>query len=164
MILTRETVEQWPTALVQTGERVVAPIGNEYRELTAGAAKATGLGNGLPQQSPKAAWFPRSEPILKFQRKDREWSFEDPQMNFPAVVVFGARPCDAAAREILAPLFGWDFHDPFFEQRLKSVAVVVLAAAGIWLLGTMADIRKVQDCAAQGRRNCATIEVPDRGR
>jgi hypothetical protein len=41
---------------------------------------------------------------------------------------------------------------------------VVLAAAGIWLLGTMADIRKVQDCASQGRRNCATIEVPDRGR
>jgi len=41
---------------------------------------------------------------------------------------------------------------------------VVLAAAGIWLLGTMADIRKVQDCAAQGRRNCATIEVPDRAR
>ena len=38
---------------------------------------------------------------------------------------------------------------------------VVLAAAGIWLLGTMADIRKVQDCAAQGRRNCATIEVPN---
>ena len=41
---------------------------------------------------------------------------------------------------------------------------VVLVAAGIWLLGTMADIRKVQDCAAQGRRNCATIEVPDRAR
>lgn len=41
---------------------------------------------------------------------------------------------------------------------------VVLAAAGIWLLGTMADVRKVQDCAAQGRRNCATIDVPDRAR
>jgi hypothetical protein len=41
---------------------------------------------------------------------------------------------------------------------------VVLVAAGIWLLGTMADVRKVQDCAAQGRRNCATIEVPDRAR
>jgi hypothetical protein len=33
-------------------------------------------------------------------------------------------------------------------------------ATGIWLLGTMADLRKIQDCAAQGRRNCATIEVP----
>ena len=39
---------------------------------------------------------------------------------------------------------------------------VVLVAAGIWLLGTMADVRKVQDCAGQGRRNCAAIEVPAR--
>ena len=39
---------------------------------------------------------------------------------------------------------------------------VVLVAAGIWLLATMADVRKVQDCAAQGRRNCGTIDVPAR--
>ena len=39
---------------------------------------------------------------------------------------------------------------------------VVLVAAGVWLLGTMADIRKVQDCAAQGRRNCVTIDAPAR--
>jgi len=41
---------------------------------------------------------------------------------------------------------------------------VVLVAAGVWLLGTMADIRKTQDCAAQGRRNCGTIEIPERSR
>jgi hypothetical protein len=41
---------------------------------------------------------------------------------------------------------------------------VVLAAAGVWLLGTMADLRRVQDCAAQGRRNCGTIEMPERSR
>jgi len=40
----------------------------------------------------------------------------------------------------------------------------LLVAAGIWLLGTMADVRRVQDCAAQGRRNCATIDVPARTR
>jgi hypothetical protein len=50
------------------------------------------------------------------------------------------------------------------ENAVMLGFFVVLAAAGIWLLGTMADIRKVQDCAAQGRRNCATIEVPDRAR
>lgn len=38
----------------------------------------------------------------------------------------------------------------------------VLVLAGVWLLGTVADIRKVQDCAAQGRRNCATIDAPAR--
>jgi hypothetical protein len=41
---------------------------------------------------------------------------------------------------------------------------IVLVAAGIWLLGSMADLRKAQDCAAQGRRNCGTIETPDRSR
>ena len=46
------------------------------------------------------------------------------------------------------------------ENAVMLGFFVVLVAAGIWLLGTMADVRKVQDCAAQGRRNCATIEVP----
>jgi hypothetical protein len=50
------------------------------------------------------------------------------------------------------------------ENAVLVGFLVVLVAAGIWLLGTMTDIRKVQDCAAQGRRNCATIEVPDRAR
>jgi hypothetical protein len=50
------------------------------------------------------------------------------------------------------------------ENAVMLVFFVALVVAGIWLLGTMADIRKVQDCAAQGRRNCATIEVPDRAR
>jgi hypothetical protein len=50
------------------------------------------------------------------------------------------------------------------ENAVMLGFFAVLVAAGIWLLGTMADVRKVQDCAAQGRRNCATIDVPDRTR
>jgi hypothetical protein len=50
------------------------------------------------------------------------------------------------------------------ENAVMLGFLVVLVAAGIWLLGTMADLRKVQDCAAQGRRNCTTIEIPDRAR
>ena len=41
---------------------------------------------------------------------------------------------------------------------------IVLETAGVWLLGSMADIRKTQDCAAQGRRNCATMEIPSPSR
>ena len=48
------------------------------------------------------------------------------------------------------------------ENAVMLGFFVVLVAAGIWLLGTMADVRKAQDCAAQGRRNCATIDVPER--
>ena len=48
------------------------------------------------------------------------------------------------------------------ENAVMLGFFVVLVAAGIWLLGTMADVRKAQDCAGQGRRNCGTIEVPAR--
>lgn len=50
------------------------------------------------------------------------------------------------------------------ENAVMFGFFVVLVAAGIWLLGSMADLRRVQDCAAQGRRNCATIDVPERTR
>ena len=50
------------------------------------------------------------------------------------------------------------------ENAVMLGFFVVLVAAGVRLLGTMADVRKAQDCAAQGRRNCNTIEIPDRPR
>ena len=50
------------------------------------------------------------------------------------------------------------------ENAVMLGFFAVLVAAGVWLLGTMADIRKVQDCAAQGRRNCVVIDVPERAR
>ena len=48
------------------------------------------------------------------------------------------------------------------ENAVMLGFFVVLVAAGIWLLATMADVRKAQDCAGQGRRNCGAIEVPAR--
>ena len=50
------------------------------------------------------------------------------------------------------------------ENAVLLGFLVLVVAAGIWLLTTMADVRKVQDCAAQGRRNCAEIEIPERSR
>jgi hypothetical protein len=50
------------------------------------------------------------------------------------------------------------------ENIVLAGFFVVLVAAGVWLLATMADVRQTQDCAAQGRRNCAMIEQPDRVR
>ena len=48
------------------------------------------------------------------------------------------------------------------ENAVMLGFFVVLVAAGVWLLMSMADVRKAQDCAAQGRRNCGTIESPSR--
>jgi NAD(P)H-flavin reductase/formate hydrogenlyase subunit 6/NADH:ubiquinone oxidoreductase subunit I len=135
-VLSRATVESWPERLLAAGLRVIAPVGtaqeSEYAGLTGSpnGAKTSAVGKGLAKHSPKGAWFPRSEPILCLSRAGKEWSVADPKLEFPKTVLFGLRPCDAAAPEILAPLFGWDYHDPFFEERLKSVLRVVAGCAG----------------------------------
>ena len=80
----------------------------------------------------------------------------------------GHRPAAASARSrwrlrlglrwtlliALAPLLG----------AVLAGFFILLTGAGIWLFMTMADVRNTQDCAAQGRRNCGTIETPDRSR
>jgi len=44
------------------------------------------------------------------------------------------------------------------DQRSTIAFIVVLVGAGWWLADTMATIRKTEDCAASGRRNCVPIE------
>jgi len=132
VLLSAGAVGKWPAALLSAGHRVVAPVATtsaavEYRELSTDLSNASGLGRGLPVHSPKAVWFPRTEPILRISRDGKRWLLEDVDVPAPRVVVFGARPCDAAAPQILSPLFGWDYHDVFFEKRAGNIAFVVAA-------------------------------------
>jgi hypothetical protein len=52
------------------------------------------------------------------------------------------------------------------DRRLANIVLlvffVVLVAAGIWLVNAMVEQRVIDDCVAQGRRNCAPIETPTR--
>ena len=43
---------------------------------------------------------------------------------------------------------------------LILVILGLLVGGGIWIANIMLDVRKIQDCVASGRRNCAPIEVP----
>jgi len=42
------------------------------------------------------------------------------------------------------------------------VFFVVVVGLGVWLVNAMVDQRNIDNCLAQGRRNCAPIEVPAR--
>jgi len=118
--------------MMSGGYRVIAPVQAqngeiEYAVLAAAKAAPSALGVGLPRISPKAAWFPRSEPILHIKRNGRQFAISDPDLALGPTVILGARPCDAAAPQIMAPLFGWDYRDAFFEKRLASLVFVVVA-------------------------------------
>ncbi len=57
-----------------------------------------------------------------------------------------------------------DRHIDYRHRMLMNVIAVlivsVLITAGVWIADTIAAMQKVQDCALQGRQNCAPIEVP----
>jgi hypothetical protein len=52
------------------------------------------------------------------------------------------------------------------DRRTTNIVLLVFFVAvvgiGVWLANAMIDHRKLDDCVAQGRRNCAPIEVPSR--
>jgi hypothetical protein len=52
------------------------------------------------------------------------------------------------------------------DRRLANsillIVLVVIVGGGIWLANAMFDQRVLDDCLAQGRRNCAAIDAPAR--
>ncbi len=52
------------------------------------------------------------------------------------------------------------------DRRLANIVLllffVILVGGGIWLTNAMLEQRLLDDCLAQGRRNCAPIEAPAR--
>ncbi len=51
-----------------------------------------------------------------------------------------------------------DYRDRMITNVAAFVFLVVLVGGGLWLADTMAAIRKTEDCAASGRRNCVPID------
>ncbi|MGE0564091.1 MAG: hypothetical protein AB7O50_06210 [Pseudolabrys sp.] len=52
-----------------------------------------------------------------------------------------------------------DYRHRMLVNFAALMLIVALIGAGVWIVNTMADLRKNQDCALQGRRNCAPIDV-----
>ena len=53
-----------------------------------------------------------------------------------------------------------DYRHRMVMNVIAVVIVSVLISAGVWIADTIAAMQKTQDCALQGRQNCAPIEVP----
>jgi hypothetical protein len=53
-----------------------------------------------------------------------------------------------------------DYRHRMIVNAIALVFTVVLAAAGIWIAESMAVMRKNQDCALMGRKDCSPIQVP----
>lgn len=52
-----------------------------------------------------------------------------------------------------------DYRHRMFVNAAAFVFVAALVGAGLWLASSLAELRRNQDCALSGRRNCVPIEV-----
>lgn len=55
-----------------------------------------------------------------------------------------------------------DYRHRMLMNIIAVVIVSCLVGVGVWIADTIADMEKVQDCAMQGRQNCAPIELPSK--
>jgi hypothetical protein len=55
-------------------------------------------------------------------------------------------------------------HDDFSHRMkmnaLAGAVLLILIGGGLWIVDAMTEMRKNQDCALSGRRNCTTIAAP----
>ena len=81
----------------------------------------------LPDRTVKELFFPRTEPLMKFNIKKE---LVDMQMISPPDtrrIIFGTRPCDAAGLDIDDALFGWDYKDNYWFKRRNASTIVSIA-------------------------------------
>lgn len=52
-----------------------------------------------------------------------------------------------------------DYRHRMLVNAAAFVFVAALIGAGLWLANSLAELRRNQDCALSGRRNCVPIEV-----
>ncbi len=120
--------------LVTAGIEVVAPVqlaggAVEYRAVSC-LVEAT-LGGALPRLSLKAFFLPPSEPLLAWRYEDGGVVLHSASER-PAqpLVVLGARPCDAAALDIVDRVMGWDERDELWFGRREATTVISVVCPG----------------------------------
>jgi hypothetical protein len=82
------------------------------------------------------------------------------------VLKFRRRPAAPAAPSPIDDLAKYargsetdDYRHRMIVNAAAFVFVAALVGAGLWLAGSLAELRRNQDCALSGRHNCVPIEV-----
>jgi sulfhydrogenase subunit beta (sulfur reductase) len=117
---------------VQAGYRFIAPMRDNsitrFRE-TAKAGDIV-LDEIIPTKSAKEYFLADHETILRYKFGDGgsvDVEAIPPEEFARPTVIFGARPCDAAAGPIVREVMTWDYDDNFFLERLRNNIVIAIA-------------------------------------
>jgi len=128
--LTTENLSHLAAALLADGTEVIAPVKDssgkvDYRAVKQAAELA--LGEALPRKSLKEFFLPQTECLFYFKQVKNDVELTPVPTTFGPRIVLGAKPCDAAAVDILDRVFDWDYHDELWFGRRQATTIVTLA-------------------------------------
>lgn len=131
-IISRDALEQVFSRWLAAGKRILAPkkTGETFDFAWVTQFSEVCLDQGQTVQSPKLAIFPKVEELFSYQIAVGQVTIHDrPLEALEEIIVFGLRPCDAAAFTSLAAIFTWDSADKLFSARLKKITVIGVSCA-----------------------------------
>ncbi|HUU04904.1 MAG TPA: 4Fe-4S dicluster domain-containing protein [Patescibacteria group bacterium] len=128
----RDALEKLFSQWLAAGKRILAPkkIADKTDFAWIRTLDEVNLDQVQTVQSPKTAIFPRVEELFSFKSSDGLVQIRDRDAAaLGEIVVFGLRPCDAAAFAALKAIFTWDCPDRLFSARLEKMTVIGVACA-----------------------------------
>jgi ferredoxin len=132
--ISRQSLLQLVGVWLGQGKRVFAPVqvkpGLVLYEWIREPSQIHLDASARPANSIKEAVFPRHEKLYDYRYAGKQIELTGAVLPETPQIVLGARPCDAAALEILDPVFNWDDADGFYNHWRRLTTVVSLACQG----------------------------------
>ena len=73
---------------------------------------------------PKASFLPPMEEMFRFAKGEEGYKIEPPSKNGQKQLLFGVRPCDARAMDILDMTFEDAYKDPYYLEKRQNAVLV----------------------------------------
>ncbi len=131
--ISAENLKRFVDSVISGGFEVIAPV-NKDGDVFYGKIEKfddANLDILLPKMSYKEYLLPKTETLFEYSFSGMDTAIKD---GIEAVagenqkrVIFGGRPCDAAAGPIMEKVFNWDYKDEFFNERFKNLTIVSIA-------------------------------------
>lgn len=130
--LAKENLSRFLKKLQEDGNRLIAPkkIGEKTDFSVVTSPDEIAVDYIQTVQSAKFAFFPKVEEIFSFTADKSGVNIKDksPEKIQPTVI-FGLRPCDAAAVASLDAVFNWDYKDNLFNARRGKIGIISLSCS-----------------------------------
>ena len=131
--ISAENLKKFIDSLISDNFEVIAPVDKDGDTFYGTICKfdEANLDVLLPKMSYKEYLLPKTETLFEYTFSGGDVNIKD-ALGAAAVenrkrVIFGGRPCDAAAGPIMEKVFNWDFKDEFFNERFKNLTIVSIA-------------------------------------